>query len=146
VHFSKYYKNFVLKKDQVSHRDLDQRIRRYTQQLKRKYTDDEDIKFTDMVFGDVKKLISAMLFMLMRFYSASLNNDIVITKYLQDRFVQLITKLVLEDKRIYNIVLSSCRYETTLQQKLMFIQMKKYSKKQLETQDLHISRFFLLND
>jgi hypothetical protein len=64
--------------------------------LQKKYAEDQyDINFSDKVLGDVKRFIASMLFMVMRFYMPSINNENVLKGSMQEKLMQFITKTIL---------------------------------------------------
>jgi hypothetical protein len=148
-YFTREYRQYVLKKSNGDPNEsvnvICKRIERATEKLrcaqsdcshmsqvstKGDETDDQedDIRFSDKVLGDVKRLIAIMLFTVFRFYQLqptpsgdSLQSKILseITNYiyeeLKEKLIACVTKIVLS-KNVYKISLAVCRHETMQQE------------------------------
>jgi Mg2+/citrate symporter len=63
---------------------------------------DEDVRFSDRVMGDVKRMIAIMLFTCYKFYGIEKADG------LQEKLITLMTREVLQ-KNVYKIILTVCR-------------------------------------
>lgn len=74
-------------------------------------TNEDDVRFSDKVLGDVKRIIAILLFTAFKFYQIApdqSDNGQQVFDLLKDKLVTLLTKLVL-CKNVYRITLTVCR-------------------------------------
>lgn len=146
-HFTHKYKSFVLKEKDSSAKDLAAKIESATIQLREENSEEQDVNFSDLVLGDVKRFIGILLFTTIHFYPSLFWKPahILIKEALQDKLMAYVIKRLL-NHNVYKIVLSICRYETNKEEKSFRAQLKRLNALSVTTQDLDINTYFLLNE
>ena len=93
----------------------------------------DDIRFSDKVLGDVKRMVAVLLFTIIRFYQLQPHTEYdeeinaaskIVFDSLKDKLILKITRIFLA-KNVYKICLAICRHDTLTQEKKLRVQLKR---------------------